>query len=221
LTHFVLANRSGLGDKGLTETQTRVFSMSYATNINKVFKQATQAELAHGLEWYKAARAACQAMADTCELPLAVVVGVVAALSPTNRWERNLIDADNMLQTFISGGYVEATAPCTYKTMRDKAWKILEDGIEQDAGDIAKTLNGPKITDFFWCIMGADVCVIDGHAWCIAYGDRRTMQEVPSIGKKLRNELQAAYSKAGKMHGITAFEMQAVTWVTWKRIHNV
>jgi hypothetical protein len=219
--HFVLANRSGLGDKRLTETQTRVFSMSYATNINKVFKQATQAELAHGLEWYKAASSACQAMADTCELPLAVVVGVVAALSPTNRWERNLIDADNMLSTFTSGGYVEDTAPCTYKTMRDKAWKILEDGIEQDAGDIAKTLNGPKITDFFWCIMGADVCVIDGHAWCIANADRRTMQEVPSIGKKLRKELQAAYSKAGKMHGITAFEMQAVTWVTWKRIYNV
>ena len=195
--------------------------MSYVTNINKVFKLATQAELAHGLEWYKAAKAACQAMADTCELPLAVVVGVVAALSPTNRWERNLIDADNMLSTFTSGGYVEDTAPCTYKTMRDKAWEILEDGIAQDADDIAKTLNGPKITDFFWCIMGADVCVIDGHAWCIANADRRTMQEVPSIGKKLRRELQAAYSKAGKRHGMTAFEMQAVTWVTWKRLHKV
>ena len=195
--------------------------MSYATNINKVFKLSTQAELAHGLEWYKAAKAACQEMADTCELPLAVVVGVVAALSPTNRWERNLIDADNMLSTFTSGGYVEDTAPCTYKTMRDKAWKILEDGIAQDADDIAKTLNGPKITDFFWCIMGADVCVIDGHAWCIANADRRTMQEVPSIGKKLRRELQAAYSKAGKRHGMTAFEMQAVTWVTWKRLHKV
>ena len=195
--------------------------MSYVTNINKVFKLATQAELAHGLEWYKAAKAACQAMADTCELPLAVVVGVVAALSPTNRWERNLIDAGNMLATFTSGGYVEDCAPCTYKTMRDKAWLILSDGLTQDADDIAKTLNGPKITDFFWCIMGADVCVIDGHAWCIANADRRTMQEVPSIGKKLRKELQAAYSKAGKMHKMTAFEMQAVTWVTWKRLHNV
>jgi len=194
--------------------------MSYVTNINKVLKQATPAEMLHGLTWYQDAQDACQTMADTYELPLNTVVGVVAALSPTNRWERNLIDADNMLSTFTSGGYVEETAPCTYKTMRDKAWSILEVGLCDDE-TIACILNGPKITDFFWCIMGTDVCVIDGHAWCIANNDRRTMQEVPSIGKKLRKELQAAYSKAGKMHRMTAYEMQAATWVAWKRIHNV
>ena len=195
--------------------------MSYTANINKVFKQATAQEVNHGLTWYQDAKAACQAMADAYELPLAIVVGVVAALSPTNRWERNLIDADNMLSTFTGGGYVEDCAPCTYKTMRDKAWLILSNGVVQDIDAIAKTLNGPKITDFFLCIMGQDVCVIDGHAWGIANADRRTMQEVPSIGKKLRKELQAAYSKAGKKHGMTAFQMQAATWVSWKRIHNV
>ena len=193
----------------------------YTSNIETVFSQATQDELQHGLDWYADAKLACQTMADAYELPLAIVVGVVAALSPTNRWERNLIDADNMLQTFTSGGYVEDTAPCTYKTMRNKAWLILSNGVAQDVDAIAKTLNGPKITDFFLCIMGQDVCVIDGHAWCIANADRRTMQEVPSIGKKLRKELQSAYSKAGKRHGMTAFQMQAATWVAWKRIHNV
>jgi hypothetical protein len=86
---------------------------------------------------------------------------------------------------------------------------------------IAKLLNGPKITDFFWCILGHDVCVIDGHAWCIANADRRTLQEVPNIGKKLRQELQAAYVAAGASQGVTAYEMQAITWVAWKRIHNV
>lgn len=195
--------------------------MSYTTNINKVFKQATQAEIDHGLTWYQDALKECQDMADCHKLPLHIVAGVVAALSPTNRWERNLVDAHYMCKTFVNGGYVEDTAPCTYKTMRDKAWLILSNGVEQDIDAIAKTLNGPKITDFFLCIMGQDVCVIDGHAWCIANADRRTMQEVPSIGKKLRKELQAAYSKAGKRHGMTAFQMQAATWVAWKRIHNV
>ena len=195
--------------------------MNYARNIEKVFAAAELNEIKHGLAWYQDAQDACQTMADKYELPLAIVVGVVAALSPTNRWERNLVDADNMLGCFVAGGYVEDTAPCTYKTMRDKAWKILEDGAGQSLEAIAKTLNGPKITDFFLCIMGQDVCVIDGHAWCIANADRRTMQEVPSIGKKLRSELQAAYSKAGKRHNMTAFQMQATTWVAWKRIHNV
>jgi len=194
--------------------------MSYVSNINKVFKQATAQEINHGLTWYSDAQAQCQTMADTYELPLRIAVGVVAALSPTNRWERNLVDAGNMLATFTSGGYVEDCAPCTYKTMRDKAWSVLAD-MPADVDAVATILNGPKIVDFFWCIMGQDVCVIDGHAWCIANADRRTMQEVPSIGKKLRKELQAAYSKSGKMHKLTAFEMQAATWVAWKRLHNV
>lgn len=195
--------------------------MNYAKNIQTVFAAATPNEHEHGLTWYQDAQDACQAMADKHQLPLVVVVGVVAALSPTNRWERNLVDADNMLECFVAGGYVEDTTPCTYKAMRDKAWRILEGGVGQSIEAIAKTLNGPKITDFFLCIMGQDVCVIDGHAWCIANADRRTMQEVPSIGKKLRKELQAAYSKAGKKHGMTAYQMQAATWVAWKRIHNV
>ena len=192
----------------------------YTRNILKVFAQCTDAELQHGLTWYSDALKECQDMADCHKLPLHIVVGVVAALSPTNRWERNLVDAHYMCKTFVDGGYVEDCAPCTYKTMRDKAWSILQT-TPHDADAVAFILNGPKITDFFWCIMGEDVCVIDGHAWCIANRDRRTMQEVPSIGKRLRIELQQAYSRAGKKHGMTAYQMQAATWVAWKRIHNV
>lgn len=195
--------------------------MNYVNNILAVYEQATAAERNHGVFWYADAKAASQDIADKYELPLAVVVGVIAALSPTNRWERNLVDADSLCAAYVSGGYEEDVAVCTYKTMRAKAWKILQGGPELDAQTIANILNGPKITDFFWCILGHDACVIDGHAWCIANADRRTMQEVPNIGKKLRRELQDAYAVAGQAVGMTAFEMQAATWVAWKRIHNV
>ena len=194
--------------------------MSYAKSIIAVFEQATEDELNHGLTWYNEAKQECQVMADKYQLPLRIVVGVVAALSPTNRWSRNLIDASNMLRVYTDGGYVESTSPCTYKTMRDKAWSILQTNPHSD-DDVLFILKGPKISDFFACIMGHDVCVIDGHAWCIANNDRRTMQEVPNIGKKLRCDIQAAYSEAGKEKGLTAFQMQATTWVTWKRIYNV
>lgn len=191
----------------------------YTRNILRVFKQATPQEVKHGKTWYKRALKECQDMADYHQLPVRVVAGVVAALSPTNKWERNLIDAHNMCKVFVKGGYVEDCKPCTYKKMRDKAWLILTsmpDSIEE----VSIILNGAKITDFFQCIMGKDVCVIDGHAWGIANKDRRTMQDVPSIGKKLRQDLQTCYSRAGKKHGMTAYEMQAATWVAWKRIHN-
>jgi hypothetical protein len=47
------------------------------------------------------------------------------------------------------------------------------------------------------------------------------MQEVPNIGKKLRLEIQQAYADAGKRVGLTAYQMQAATWVTWRRLHGV
>lgn len=194
--------------------------MQYVRNINKVFKQAQAHEVKHGKTWYRDALRECEDMAACHGLPVHIVAGVVAALSPTNKWERNLVDAHYMCKTFVDGGYVEDCSPCTYKTMRDKAWSILQ-SMPHNVDDVAFILNGPKITDFFMCIMGQDVCVIDGHAWGIAFGDRRNMQDVPSIGKRMRKELQQAYSRAGKKHGLTAYQMQAATWVTWKRIHNV
>ena len=195
--------------------------MSYVNNIKAVLALATEQEIQDGINWYRDAQDAAQAIADKHELPLAVVVGVIAALSPTNRWERNLTDADNLCEAYVSGGYEEDVAVCTYKTMRAKAWRFLQEGPEIDAQTIANILNGPKITDFFWCILGHDTCVIDGHAWCIANADRRTMQEVPNIGKKLRRELQDAYVTVGHVKGFTAYEVQAITWVAWRRIHNV
>ena len=188
-------------------------------NILAVYEQATAGEVIDGTSWYLSARNECQAIADEHELPLHIVVGVVAALSPTNKWERNILDADAMCYVFTQGGYKEDCTPCTYKTMRDKAWSILAD--MPDKINTAVVLNGPKITDFYHCILGHNVCVIDGHAWCIANNDRRTLQEVPSIGKKARIELQEAYRQAAEEKGMSAYEMQAITWLTWKRIHGV
>ena len=192
----------------------------YTDNILACYMQSLNSEVANGKLWYADAKQAAQDMADKYELPLHVVVGVIAALSPTNNWSRNLVDADKMLDTFVLGGYVESCKPCTYKTMRDKAWSILQ-SMPHDNDDVAFILKGPKITDFFYCIMGKNVCVVDGHAWCIANADRRTMQEVPNIGKKLRLEIQQAYASAGERVGLTAYQMQAATWVTWRRLHGV
>lgn len=186
-------------------------------NILAVFEQATDEELVHGRTWYATAKESCQLIADCNGLPLDVAVGVVAALSPTNKWEKNLIDTMALCIAFVDGGYHEDVKCSTYNTMKEKAWGILE-GVE----DIAAHLNGPKITDFFHCIMGDEsACVIDGHAWCIANDDRRAMQEVPSIGKKAREQMQEAYAIAGKRAGMAAYQMQAVTWVAWRRLHNI
>lgn len=195
-------------------------TVSHVDNILSVFAMASADELQHGLTWYATAQADAQAIADDCELPLHVVVGVIAALSPTNLWGQNVKDARLFCETFVAGGYYTDVKASTYKKMWEKAWHILE-SVPLDCQAVATILNGPKITDFFWCIMGFDNCVIDGHAWGIAFADRRVMQEVPTIGKKARAELQDAYRVAAHAKGLTAYQMQAITWVAWRRVHGI
>ena len=188
---------------------------SYVKNILAVYASASDADHNAGRAWYDDAHASARAIADDYGLPLHIVAGVIAALSPTNKWSRNLVDAANMCAVFTAGGYETDVTVCTYKTMRAKAWGILV-----ACGDYAatlKALKGPKISDFYRCIMlDRSACCIDGHAWCIAHNDRRTMQEVPNIGVKARKALQAAYADAGSAVGAPAYVMQAVTWCAWR-----
>lgn len=188
-------------------------------NILNIYDLANKAEIVDGLQWYKNANDICRDIASDTDLQLHVVVGVMAALSPSNKWDRNIIDCKQVIAAFQRGDSVESVKTCTYNNMKLKAWRILTE--QGDVDNVATILNGAKITDFYHCILGHNVCVIDGHAYGIAFNQRLSMKAVPNIGKKLRRELQEVYIAAAKQRGIKAYEMQAVTWVVWRRIHGV
>lgn len=190
-------------------------------NILKTYRQATAQEVHHGVTWYNDAHSQAQALADEHQVPLRIVVGVIAALSPNNKWERNITNASDMIAAFLRGDDVSVCKPSTYLKMRDKAWSILEQMPDDDDAVVA-ILNGQKIVSFFHNIMGHDNCTIDGHAFNIAMGKRIGLTEPEvTVTKGMYQELQAAYRRAGKRVGLKAFEIQAITWVAWKRIHNI
>jgi len=191
-------------------------------NILKVYHMATPEETARGLEWYTFANLHASMMSERHNLPMRIVVGVMAALSPNNKWTQNLKGAEAMLSCFLSGGSVVDCRPATYKRMRDKAWSILEAMPNDDAG-VEAILRGQKITSFFRNIMGYDTCTVDGHALNITLGKRHGLKDNKemAINKTRYLELQAAYQRAAKRVGLKVFELQAITWVVWKRIHNI
>ena len=197
-----------------------------ADNITAVFTLATASERAIHAGWYDDARSAAIAIADDTGLNLEHVVGVIAALSPNNRWERNLVDAENLCRTFVvDPESAETVKVCTYKKMLEKAIKVLKC---EDPEQIPVILNGRKITSFYHCIMGdqSDVCV-DGHAYIIWIGDRLTTQNVPTIGKKLYQTITDDYIFATKIINaryqlnLKPYQVQSITWNVWKRIHGV
>ena len=191
-------------------------------NIKAIYQLATLTERNDGINWYPAARAIARQLADRHGIHPAEAAGVIAALSPRNRWERNVQDADALITAYKAGGESQAmlTKVCTFGANKARAIRILTAGVLTDA-DVLAILSGPKLKEFYSCIQGiADVC-IDGHAFCIWAANRTGLKDVPAIGVKLRREIKADYAQAADELGMTAAALQAVTWVAWRRIHKV
>ena len=194
-------------------------------NIEAVYQLATLTEQQDGITWYPKAYQIAQELFARYDVTVAQVIGVIAALSPRNRWERNIQDADAIISGYTSGGADQASKikVCTFTSNKNKAIKILElaDGF-QGMTEVLDILSGPKMQEFASCIAGeSDALCIDGHAYCIWAGERTGLADVPSIGVKMRKAIKADYVKAAKKLGLTSSALQAITWVTWRRLHGV
>ena len=232
--HIVASSILAYRTKPLSKTVTYSQLSHNAREIVAKFTLATSQEVQLGCDWYPSALKIASRIANKYGLRTEVVAGVIAALSPNNRWERNIVDAEAIIKCWAAGGTrtdILNVKVCTYGKMKAKAVAILtrfEPNIE-DWQDITTILKGKKIVEFFNCItnpMLNDVC-IDGHAYSVWFGQRLTMKEVPPIGKKLRSQIKTDYRDATAFINeelgefFTPADIQAITWVTHKRIHNV
>jgi hypothetical protein len=189
--------------------------------ILATFFNATPAELADGATWYRRASDAAAIIASRYDLSADTVAGAIAALSPNNRWERNVSDTDQLCRAFTLGGYTAAdrVKVGTYGANKLKALRILTGESPLDV------LGGLKVRAFYGCIIGDDSAVcIDGHAYAIWAGERIPTSQTPKIGAKLYNSISADYiCAADTINGITgadysAAQIQAIVWLTYRRL---
>ena len=211
------------------------FNMKLAVkNIIAMRRKAKPEDVAHGIAWYAEAYEQCRIMADRYDLPIYIVAGVVAALSPNNRWSTNVTNAYDLINAWNKDDTPDKVSVCTYNAMKLKAWSILRempDRYEENdtliVDEVKTILNGKKIVCFYENIMGDDTCTIDGHARNIAYNERVNLTDnKTSIGVKEYANLQDAYRIAAsrcRVNGrrLKAYELQAITWVTWRKLHGI
>jgi len=192
-------------------------------NIKAVYQLASLTERVDGAAWYKVADSVAIAIADRYEISEAQAIGVIAALSPRNKWERNVQDADALIAAYLAGGAEQArlTKVCTFSANKEKAIKILTLSRAVDLDPVLAVLKGPKLIEFASCIYGRSDCCIDGHAYCIWAGERTGLKDVPAIGVKLRRQIKADYAAVAAELQITPYELQAITWCAWRRLHGV
>ena len=196
-----------------------------AKNILATYYQATADEVVHGREWYELAREVAIELAKPHKgLSFYTTAAVISALSPSVEWGVNVRAAETMVEAYMDG----AESPpivAGYTQNRDKAWRILQEGpsVIPEVADFFDPQTAPKTRAFVLNIItGAHstaVCV-DRHAVAIREGRRLTDQESKLWPAKYRR-VADDYRAAAKHVGLEPGKLQAITWVTWRRIHEV
>ena len=193
----------------------------HVRNILKVYRRATTDDIANGYKWYDEAKTYCKIISGLSGVKLNTVIGVMAALSPNNKWERNIADCERMCWAWVKGDDLDDFKVSCYNTMKLKAWSILEDNLVND-DDILTRLNGQKIRSFYSNIRGLDEVTIDGHALNIALGVRQGLTtDKTNMSKKVYKQMQEVYVRAAKRVDIKPHILQAITWTTWKRENKI
>jgi hypothetical protein len=188
--------------------------MSKATdNILGVYAQCTPAEHRAGMRWYRTAHNAAVFLARHHDLSVHQTSAIIAVLSPGLRWEHNIEAAERV----ICGFSLDGLGVRWYDGVR-KAERIVNG---ENPHIVAK---GNKVRAFWSCIESPNdtlsVC-IDGHAFAICAGQRITLEDTPTMNDRHYNRLAKHYNDAAREVGIRPCQLQAITWVTWRRLHGV
>lgn len=182
-------------------------------NVLAVYRQATVAETVEGLEWYADAHAL--AVALNPENP-AESAGVIAALSPMMPWERN--------KALAIQAYVNKEASGALSSNVKKANAILAGNSPEDV------LGGDKVRAFYGIIAdpSSDAVCVDRHAFDIAVGRVTNNRSRSALSRKGVYQMFAdAYVSASKALSaetgmdISPAQVQAVTWVVWRRLKGL
>lgn len=181
-------------------------TIDYAVNIMSTYKRATPSELLDGIGWYARARdLALELTPDN----VWIGAGVLSALSPFKRWDINV----RIARVSISTGIAQGNMP-----MHNAIAQKVIDGVPT-----LDAINGPKTRSFAIAIAtggNGAIATIDRHAYDIAMAKIHTDKE-RKINKTVYREMAAAYQECGDYLGIAVNDIQAITWVTWKREKGV
>ncbi len=201
----------------MTSIQGKKYSKRRLVNgVIRFYNEATAEEKSNGRAWYNDAHELAKEYANKTGYDLMNVCGVISALSPQTSWELNKV----YLVRFLRDG-VNAKANTTLN--KDKARRCLEaDNVEQ----IKTILNGDKTVSFFLNILFPDVdevATIDRHACaiCIQRPDKVKALKPVQLTSNQYRLIEAVYVEAGKKLGIKTLELQAITWVTYRRLRGL
>lgn len=171
------------------------------------FDLATKEEIEQGKNWYKDAQDFAQYLSKKYSIDSYVCASVISALSPNNKWDRNKVDAENLIKAFKQGS--RDVKVCTYNANKEKAFGILE-------GKVI-TEKSPKTHAFAMNVglLSSEHITVD--KWHLrACLTREKTDVVESYTSVQYRRVEKITSQLAKERGLKGYEFQAIIWVTIK-----
>ena len=106
------------------KTPTATKDATILRNLRGWLSLATPDDIEAGLSWYRDAMEYAKYLSVEFNVSRKVAAGVISALSPNNKWERNKIDAFTVLQAVRDGQDPGSVSVCTYGANKRKAFAI-------------------------------------------------------------------------------------------------
>jgi hypothetical protein len=188
-------------------------SSGHSNNILRMFDMATMDEIYLGCEWYAEANRQAQTICANTGYNLAAVCGIIAALSPRNKWSRNIEDVRNLLAD-------DNAKVSTFHRNKAKAAEI-KSLLNPSFDQVLDIIKGDKVCSFYANILNPnlpDIVTVDSHAIGVWLGSRATGQSAKGDAYQT---IQQAYIDTANGLGLIPCQLQAITWLTYRRINNI
>ena len=174
-------------------------------NMRMYYNMTTEDERKAGAEWYVHYHRWITLWAEHFGIDPLTFAQVVAALSPNNKWERNLQDALNLTEAVVIDNkrFTDLPKVCTYTSNKAKAVDILRG---------TPVTWGPK-TEAFTRNLGlldTNYVTIDIWHWRLVTDGMRKPPRVLTEAR-YREITELTKDEASKV-GLVGFEYQAILW---------
>jgi hypothetical protein len=171
-----------------------------------LFDMASDEDVTNGLVWYKVGHDMGAVFGNG---DAAMGCGIIAALSPQEGWDSNL----RLAQTMVESGTAGHTDLCVSRA------RAIRNGHDPRA-----VLGGQKVRSFYLNLRFPEKngpVTVDRHAVAIVFGRplsdaERRILERPGVYELIAS----AYRSVARRHNLLAHQVQAITWVAWRKRHD-
>jgi hypothetical protein len=173
------------------------------SNLDNYFALATDSDIDNGIAWYKQAHYICKDLSKQYNVPIAVVAGIVSALSPRNKWNQNIKDTITVLNAIHHNLSPNDIKVCTFHKNKNKAFLIAK-------GKIKIMDQSLKTFNFVKNIADLDENYVTIDVWHLRACFGKTISNTP--GKKAYEQIKELTINKAKQYGLKGFEYQAIIW---------